>query len=122
MFSETNAIGTGIAGRDYLDHPESSGRCSAVLDLRIVDASALDFSESLADLGHGRLDLFPIRITASDQAFRKPVCAEQHHGLVGRSDERRLDPGCQVVQIGRVVVPLLNLDRRRTAEAPRGAA
>jgi len=37
--TETNAIGTGIAGRDYLDHPESSGRCSAVLDLRIVDES-----------------------------------------------------------------------------------
>jgi long-chain acyl-CoA synthetase len=35
--TETNAIGTGIAGRDYLEHPESSGRCSAVLDLRIVD-------------------------------------------------------------------------------------
>jgi long-chain acyl-CoA synthetase len=32
--TETNAIGTGIAGRDYLEHPESSGRCSAVLDLR----------------------------------------------------------------------------------------
>jgi long-chain acyl-CoA synthetase len=35
--TETNAIGTGFAGQDYLDHPESSGRCSAVLDLRIVD-------------------------------------------------------------------------------------
>ena len=35
--TETNAIGTGIFGQDYLDHPESSGRCSAVLDLRIVD-------------------------------------------------------------------------------------
>jgi long-chain acyl-CoA synthetase len=35
--TETNAIGTGIAGREYLEHPESSGRCSAVLDLRIVD-------------------------------------------------------------------------------------
>jgi len=35
--TETNAIGTGIAGQDYLDHPESSGRCSAVLDLRVVD-------------------------------------------------------------------------------------
>jgi len=34
--TETNAIGTGIGGQDYLDHPESSGRCSAVLDLRIV--------------------------------------------------------------------------------------
>ena len=35
--TETNAIGAGISGRDYLDHPDSSGRCSAVLDLRIVD-------------------------------------------------------------------------------------
>ncbi len=35
--TETNAIGVGIAYQDYVDHPESSGRCSAVLDLRIVD-------------------------------------------------------------------------------------
>lgn len=35
--TETNAIGTGIAGRDYLQHPESSGRCSAVLQIRVVD-------------------------------------------------------------------------------------
>ncbi len=35
--TETNAIGAGIAGRDYVEHPESSGRASAVLDLRIVD-------------------------------------------------------------------------------------
>lgn len=35
--TETNAIGTGIGGQDYLDRPESSGRCSAVLDLRVVD-------------------------------------------------------------------------------------
>jgi long-chain acyl-CoA synthetase len=35
--TETNAIGVGIIGKDYLDRPESSGRCSAVLDLRIVD-------------------------------------------------------------------------------------
>ncbi len=34
--TETNAIGTGIGGQDYLDRPASSGRCSAVLDLRIV--------------------------------------------------------------------------------------
>jgi long-chain acyl-CoA synthetase len=34
--TETNAIGTGIGGEDYLEHPESSGRCSAVLDLRVV--------------------------------------------------------------------------------------
>jgi long-chain acyl-CoA synthetase len=35
--TETNAIGTGIGGADYLTRPESSGRCSVVLDLRIVD-------------------------------------------------------------------------------------
>ena len=35
--TETNAIGTVIGGDDYLLRPESSGRCSAVLDLRIVD-------------------------------------------------------------------------------------
>ena len=35
--TETNAIGTGIGGDDYLARPESSGRGSAVLDLRIVD-------------------------------------------------------------------------------------
>ncbi len=35
--TETNAIGVGISGADYLARPTSSGRCSAVLDLRIVD-------------------------------------------------------------------------------------
>ncbi len=35
--TETNAIGTGIAGADYLAHPASSGRCSAVMELRVVD-------------------------------------------------------------------------------------
>ena len=35
--TETNAIGTGIGGQDYLDRPASSGRVSAVLDLKIVD-------------------------------------------------------------------------------------
>lgn len=34
--TETNAIGVGIVGDDYLAHPDSSGRCSAVLDIRIV--------------------------------------------------------------------------------------
>lgn len=37
--TETNAIGTGIAGRDYLEHPDSSGRSSALLDLRIMTES-----------------------------------------------------------------------------------
>jgi long-chain acyl-CoA synthetase len=35
--TETNAIGTGIGGPEYLTRPASSGRCSAVLDLKIVD-------------------------------------------------------------------------------------
>ena len=35
--TETNAIGAGIGGDDYLQHPGSSGRCSAVLDLSIID-------------------------------------------------------------------------------------
>ena len=35
--TETNAIGTAIIGEDYLERPASSGRVSAVLDIRIVD-------------------------------------------------------------------------------------
>ena len=35
--TETNAVGTGIGGLDYLARPASSGRCSAVLDLKVVD-------------------------------------------------------------------------------------
>ena len=37
--TETNAIGAGISGEDYVAHPGSSGRVSAVLDLRVVDES-----------------------------------------------------------------------------------
>lgn len=36
--TETFAIGVGIDGDDYLARPESSGRASQVLDLRVVDA------------------------------------------------------------------------------------
>lgn len=35
--TETNAIGTGISGKDYLNRPASSGRCAAVLDLKVID-------------------------------------------------------------------------------------
>lgn len=35
--TETNAIGAGIGGPDYLERPLSSGRASAVMDLSIVD-------------------------------------------------------------------------------------
>ncbi len=35
--TETNAIGAGIGGQDYLDRPASSGRCALVLQLKVVD-------------------------------------------------------------------------------------
>ena len=35
--TETNAIGTGIGGMDYLEHPESSGCRSAVMELKVID-------------------------------------------------------------------------------------
>jgi len=37
--TETNAIGTGIGGKDYLERPNSSGRASAVVDLKVIDES-----------------------------------------------------------------------------------
>ncbi|ODT86397.1 class I adenylate-forming enzyme family protein [Phenylobacterium sp. SCN 70-31] len=37
--TETNAIGAGIRGRDYLDHPGSVGQAAAVLDLRVRNAA-----------------------------------------------------------------------------------
>ncbi|MES2340472.1 MAG: class I adenylate-forming enzyme family protein [Pseudomonadota bacterium] len=40
--TETNAIGTSIAGADYLAHPASSGRVSGVLDIRIVDEAGVE--------------------------------------------------------------------------------
>lgn len=35
--TETNAIGTGIGGHDYLDHPDSAGRAATIVDVRIAD-------------------------------------------------------------------------------------
>jgi long-chain acyl-CoA synthetase len=35
--TETNAIGSGISGQNYLDHPLSSGRASVILDFAIAD-------------------------------------------------------------------------------------
>lgn len=35
--TETNSIGTGIYGEDYLLHPQSSGRVSVMLDICVVD-------------------------------------------------------------------------------------
>ena len=35
--TETNAIGCGIGGQEYLERPASSGRCSAVMELKVID-------------------------------------------------------------------------------------
>jgi long-chain acyl-CoA synthetase len=35
--TETNSIGTSISGGDYLERPESSGQCTPVMELRVVD-------------------------------------------------------------------------------------
>ena len=51
--TETNAIGTGIGGQTYLDHPESSGRVSAVLDIRVVD----DQGKPLPPMARGELQV-----------------------------------------------------------------
>jgi len=42
--TETNAIGTGIGGLDYLERPGSSGRCSAVLDLKVIDDNGAELA------------------------------------------------------------------------------
>ena len=55
--TETNAIGTSIAGQDYLGRPESSGRCSAVMELKIID-------ENGAPLGPGERGELLIRGTS----------------------------------------------------------
>nr|WP_222124969.1 class I adenylate-forming enzyme family protein [Variovorax boronicumulans] len=35
--TETNAIGTGIGGEEYLARPASAGRCALVLELKVID-------------------------------------------------------------------------------------
>lgn len=40
--TETNAIGTGIGGQDYLDHPDSAGRTATIVDVRIADEDGND--------------------------------------------------------------------------------
>lgn len=51
--TETNSVGTSIVGADYLEHPESSGRASAVLDIRIVD----ERGNALPPLSRGELQV-----------------------------------------------------------------
>ncbi len=40
--TETNAIGTQITAPDYMLHPTSSGRCSVLMDMKIVDPDSGD--------------------------------------------------------------------------------
>ena len=49
--TETNAIGTGIGGQDYLDHPASSGRCSIVNELQVIGEKG----EALEPMNRGEL-------------------------------------------------------------------
>ena len=49
--TETNAIGTGIGGQDYLDHPASSGRCSIVNELQVIGENG----ETLEPMNRGEL-------------------------------------------------------------------
>jgi long-chain acyl-CoA synthetase len=42
--TETNAIGTGIGGKDYLTRPGSSGRVSAVLELKVLDEDGVELA------------------------------------------------------------------------------
>jgi long-chain acyl-CoA synthetase len=48
--TETNAIGAGIGGADYLARPLSSGQCSAVFDMRILDDE--DREKARGETGH----------------------------------------------------------------------
>ena len=71
--TETNAIGTGILGNDYLKRPASSGRCSPVMELRIVgdDGAALPAGErgELQVRGSGMFDGYWNRPEANAQSF-----------------------------------------------------
>ncbi len=60
--TETNAIGTGIGGEDYLERPASSGRCSAVLELKVVD-------EEGQALGSGQRGELLVRGTSLFQGY-----------------------------------------------------
>ncbi len=35
--TETNAIGTGVAGQDYIDRPDTAGQCSAIMEIKVID-------------------------------------------------------------------------------------
>ncbi|MEM7077642.1 MAG: class I adenylate-forming enzyme family protein [Pseudomonadota bacterium] len=86
--SETNAIGTGIGGQDYLERPNSSGRASAVLELKIIDPDG-------RELPQGERGELLIRGTSVIQGYwRRPEANEEsftdgwlHTGDVAYLDE-----------------------------------
>ena len=61
--TETNAIGTQISAQDYLAVPTSSGRCSVLMDMKIVDP------ESAAELPRGRTGELWVRGTPVVRAY-----------------------------------------------------
>ena len=65
--TETNAIGVGIAGKDYLEHPGSSGRVSAIIDLRVMD-------ESETELGRNEIGELEIKgVTVIEGYWNRPM-------------------------------------------------
>ena len=65
--TETNAIGVGIAGKDYLEHPGSSGRVSAIIDLRVMD-------ESETELGRNEIGELEIKgVTVIEGYWNRPI-------------------------------------------------
>ena len=65
--TETNAIGVGIAGKDYLENPGSSGRVSAIIDLRVMD-------ESETELGRNEIGELEIKgVTVIEGYWNRPM-------------------------------------------------
>ncbi|MFL2503895.1 MAG: class I adenylate-forming enzyme family protein [Candidatus Azotimanducaceae bacterium] len=65
--TETNAIGVGIAGKDYLEHPRSSGRVSAIIELRVMD-------ESETELGRNEIGELEIKgVTVIEGYWNRPM-------------------------------------------------
>ena len=70
--TETNAIGTQIGALDYLNVPTSSGRCSILMDMKIVDP------ENGADLPRGKVGELWVRGTPVVREYwNKPEATAQ---------------------------------------------
>lgn len=71
--TETNAIGAGIGGEDYLKRPLSSGQCAAVYDMRILDDDDKDLPQGepghLVIRGTGMFREYWNRPDANAEAF-----------------------------------------------------